>query len=507
MSIQIFYDNVEITTSVLYASASFESQLGAQPGAFEFIVKDPDQVLSFTVGKRVRLVIDGTKMYGGFVMQVGKRFAFPVVDTVTNGPEEVTGREWIVRGVDYNILFDKRFLFNLANPRLAIPASTLTTDTGILALITGSYLDLSSDDIDVTTHVVGVGDPAPDGKYGFKGVGQPWRDEMVALTAKTGAIWYLAPGTGSAEIDLYLRGREVFDPGWGFSDTPNNVTTFGFRELDSVEDASNLVNDGLVWGGNQYGVSGTTGQLVFGRSIDQDSIDDLFRSQRAEPQFGDEAYLTDAHCEIRAKVIVWGNAEGTNNPGGAGEGQTDPARGLRNPQRYLRLSWFGDTVPTVLTPGSVVSVYLSTFDETLTLPVRNIRIRFESPEIIRYEGYLGVQTDDPFTLWQHMAAVQSAGGTAGSFLDPVSDGSSTALVGGTQVCMATIQSANGTRTKFTITDPYQTGTTRVWVNGLRWRPGIEYVESIPEFAEIEFIDAPLAGDNIWVCYTSSGLTV
>lgn len=508
-TVQIFYDGDEIAQeSVLFRSAWFESQLGAQPGQFEFTVKDPDQTLSFSTGKQIRLVIDGQALFGGYVFQVSKRFAFPADDTVTAGPGAVKTRMWRLRGVDYNILFDRRYLYNVANPRQIIPAASSSLQDGqIVQLLTSSYLDLADDNMDTTTHVFNVGDPTPDNPstgYGFNSVGTAWRKEMHAVSAHSGAIWYLAPGATFGSIDLYYRGREVSTPGWGFSDTPNGVTTYGFRELEYTEDASNLVNDALVWGGNPYGITGTTATLTFGRAQDTDSIDDFFRSQRAEQKFGDEGYITDNACEVRANVIVWGRADANPNPGATGEDSADPARGLRVPQKFLRLVWFGDDVPTVLIPGSVITVDLNTFGEEATLPVRNIRIRFESPSIVRYEGYLGIQTDDPFSLWRYMEGVIDRGGTTGSLLTPVSDGSAPATVPGTEVCMTPLESANGSRTVFTLTDAYQAGSTRVWVNGLRWRPGIEYQETGALAGTFTFFDPPATGDNIWVCYTTSG---
>jgi hypothetical protein len=502
-TVQIYYDGNEIAQeSVLFRSVWFESQLGAQPGQFEMTIKDPNQTLSFVTGKHVRLVIDGQALFGGFVFQVSKRFAFLADDTVTAGAAGVKTRMWRLRGVDYNILFDKRFLYNVATPRQIIPkASGDLQDGQVVQLLTSNYLDLADDDIDLTTKVFNVGDPTPTGgSYGFNSVGAPWRKEMLAVSAHSGAIWYIGPGSTTKMI-LYYRGREVSTPAWGFSDTPNSVTTFGFRELEFTEDASNLVNDALVWGGNPYGVTGTTATLTFGRAQDTTSITDFFRSQRGEQKFGDEGYITDNACEVRANVIVWGRADADPNPGATGEDSADPNRGLRVPQKFLRLVWFGDDVPTVLIPGSVVTVDLNTFGDEATLPVRSIRIRFESPTIVRYEGYLGIQTDDPFSLWRYMNQVIEKGGTTGSLLTPVSDGSSPATVAGTEVCMIPTQVSG---VLYSVTDAYQGGSTRVWVNGLRWRPGIEYAESDPLNGQFQFFDALLTGDNVWVCYTTSG---
>lgn len=506
----------DISNNIMYSTANFESQLGAMPGQFEFTCKDPDRVLSFSAGNRIHVRIDGQLLYGGYVLQVEKKFAFSV-DVLP-----VDSRLWVLRGADYNILFDRRFMFNLASPTQRIPAVAAgATDSSIVGLITSSYIDLTTDDIDTTTHVTTVETLA--GKWGFWGVATPWRKEMVSLSAKTGAIWYLAPGNGAKEIDLYWRGREVVTPGWGFSDTPNGVTTFGFRELFFTDDASNLVNDGLVWAGNQYGPTGVTGSLLFGRSRDETSIADLFLSQRAEPYFGDSAYTSTLAAQQRANIIVYGRSDGESSPGATGEGSADPARGLRNPQKQLRLSWFGETVPSVLIPGSVVSVYLSSFSETFTLPVRSLRISFPNlypngDPIVRYDGFLGVQTDDPFTLWAYMKSVADTGGTGGTTaatgagttpgggvnITPVSDGSAPAAVAGTDVCMTPSRAPGFGNQTFYLTDAYQPGSSKVWVNGLRWRRGIEYTESDPLNKEITFFDAPLSGDQLWVCYTSSG---
>jgi len=143
--------------------------------------------------------------------------------------------------------------------------------------------------------------------------------------------------------------------------------------------------------------------------------------------------------------------------------------------------------------------------QVFTLPVRNIRIGFESPTIVKYSGMLGVQTDDPFTLWRHMEDVAADGGTAGedNFVNPVSDGGSPASVGGTYVCMVPSPAANGTVTEFILTDAYQSGSTKVWMNGLLQRPNVEYVELSPAGKTISFYDPPLTGDQLWICYTST----
>jgi hypothetical protein len=151
-TIEITYDGVDISTSVIFASASFESQLGAVPGAFEFTVKDLGQTHSFIAGKEVTMSVDGTRYFGGFVTQVIHQLAFPVDDTVTGGPGAVKTREFVLRGVDWNILFDKRVCYNKADPPSphAVFAATVS-DVDILTAFFADYIDLTGDGIDTTS--------------------------------------------------------------------------------------------------------------------------------------------------------------------------------------------------------------------------------------------------------------------------------------------------------------------------------------------------------------------
>lgn len=71
---------------------------------------------------------------------------------------------------------------------------------------------------------------------------------------------------------------------------------------------------------------------------------------------------------------------------------------------------------------------------------------------------------------------------------------------GIQIFGEALTGANGSQTVFTTADPYQTGTTAVYLNGLREFPGDSYTET--SSTSITFSDPPLSGDSIRIDYTA-----
>jgi hypothetical protein len=202
---------------VLYETARFENQMGAVPGTFQFVCIDKDQTLDFVTGKRIILTLDDVPVYGGFVTVVGRRFAFPVVDTVHRDPTEVKERQWFLSGVDYNILFDKLVLRNTRDYLHAIPNVAVgQSDYIILTTMLASYLDVPSwltSDIDNTVI------QNPDHVWAWVPQGSTWRSQMEDLAAANGQIWYIDP-TG----ELQWHAVESGGSDWGFSDVPDGET-------------------------------------------------------------------------------------------------------------------------------------------------------------------------------------------------------------------------------------------------------------------------------------------
>jgi len=505
-TITITYDNTDISRSVLFASASFESQLGAVPGAFEFTVKDATRTKSFVTGKEVTMSIDGTRYFGGYVTQVIHQLAFPVDDTVTAGAAGVKTRQFILRGVDWNILFDKRVCYTKAAPVDAhTDFANTVSDIDILDTFFADYIDLTGDGIDIT-HEAGrfqtVGDVSPgaDTRYAFVNPGDPWRHQMETMSLQTGAIWYIDCNKKFHYKDLESAAP---DPLWGFSDTPNKTTTFGFRDLEYIEDATNVINDALVWGGSEYGSTGVTKQTVFGRSQNTASQTAHNRWQKAEPHFNEQGFFEAAGCELRAEIMVYGT------PGGTLAGNNE--RGLQYPQRNVRLSWFAGQTPSLLTAGSLIDVTLNVFGGppiALTLPIRTITVTFPTPTTVKFDAFLGIQTSDPWSLWKYMRQ-SSQRTTASANTVVTSDGTTGATYVGTFVSVAPTPVPDGVNKVFITPDRYAAGTLEVFrfqtgdVGGRIQVPGITYTESSPTTGAFTFIVAPLSTETLWVLYYSA----
>ena len=495
-TITITVDGVDMTDHVIFSTASFESQLGAVAGSFEFAVLDLNRTLSFSTGSEVILTIDGEVYFGGFTTQVTRKSGLPVDQT--QDLSRYHSREWILRGVDYNILFDKRVVYNVASPNsdfVIDPTSGSWTDQYAINLLTSTYLDLAADGIDLTTYVQVVNDPTPDAgaTFDFGPPGITWRKQMEIIASITGALWYISPTKA-----LHYQSVEDTVAPFSFSDQPNNTTSFGFREFSYIDDATNVVNDALVWGGSAFGSTGVSVQTVFGRATDTTAISVVGRWQKPETHFGEDGFFTTTDVTRRANLIVYGDVNVLGNPTG-GE------IGLRYAQKTAKLSWFSPRVAAPLVPGSLVTIAINTYGFTVALPLRSVRISFPTPTVARFDAFLGFQTTDPWALWKFMRTYSDKINTILStpaLPAGTSDGS-TASTSGTSVCMTPSPAPDGSTTTFTLTDTYQADSLQVWMNGLLQRPGIEYTESSPLGKQFTFYTAPLAGDQLWVCYVSA----
>ena len=517
--------HVDITSHVMFSTASFELQFSAVPGTFEITLKDPTQTLGpYVSGREVRLWVDGIQMFGGYVTQVSRKFAFPV-DRTDAGASAVKTRLWTLRGVDYNILFDKRVLrFNTSLTSAGflkqLPSFAGNRMDGDLIKneLCPKYLDLTG--FDYTTDVESVStvvvDPVSLTKpQAWTQQGTTWRKQMEDFSQFSGAIWYIQPNKR-----LLFKALESMESRWGFSDVPNKrpiVTgassefqgsTYGFREMEATEDGSFIVNDALVWGGGAFA---GTGQTVFARHENQPSIDEHSRWQAAETHFGEDGYGLQNGVTQRAALIV----EGSPSKGG------DQLYGLKNPQWQFRFSWFGHDAPMLngvrdhLTPGRITTIHLFTFGSDtshpliLQLPLRQVRVSV--PELdptgdgyVRFDGFFGIMESDPWTLWRYLLKQKTKSTT-----QPITSTSNTSgsAAWGSFGSFFPAETPDGVRLTFSIFITvdganlpigYISGSTEVYRNGTLQRPQTDYVESDPDNGVITFISAPAATDWIWI---------
>ena len=154
-NVQILYDGGDITADVLPSETNFEDLMNAMPGLCNVVVRDRDQTHSFVTGKELILRVDGVDLWGGHVTNKRMRFAFPVVDTVSRPIAQVKERQWVLVGVSFNTLFDRRVVRNPADFLHQLPNFDSEDFDGALireALVASKYIDVPAG-FDVTTEV------------------------------------------------------------------------------------------------------------------------------------------------------------------------------------------------------------------------------------------------------------------------------------------------------------------------------------------------------------------
>jgi hypothetical protein len=508
----IVYDGSDVTDLVILASASFESQLAAQPGTFEFTVIDRERTQTFVTGKELTLTVDGQLLWGGYVTQVSRTFPFPAVDT--EPLSGVDSREWVLRGVDYNILFDRLVVRNTSNYLELIPAlADGTYDGEYIRTLCSTYLDVPGD-FDTTTYVEDVHQITG---YGWAQQGDTWRKQMDFFAALGGAIYYI-----DANKNLIYKSVEDAESKWGFSDVPNyravsptplsfQGATYGFREIEATEDGSAVINDALVWGGSPFTTGG--GDIVFDREQNSTSESVHGRWQLGETHFGEAGYKLQSGVDARANVIVRGIPGPTaQDPSGT--------RGLEYPQWQMKFAWFNINVPEIagiqdhIHPGDLVTIVLYVMEDAnyphgliQELPARSIRITFpdktEGGSWVRFDGMFGLQANDPFSIWRYLLSRKT---TIAGIVAASADNSSTTTVYGAYGQFTLDPLPDGSTTVFNLPNGigYIIGTQQVILDGLFQRPGYEYTPSDPPTGEITMTTAPATGSRLWMaCRTTA----
>lgn len=506
-TIVIEYDGNDITGDCVFAEAQFAAQMAAVPGTFQLTVRDMDQTLDFTTGKELTLDIDGQRVYGGFVTQVNKTYFFPAADT-SIGAENVESRQWLLAGVDYNILFDKLVLRNPSDYTHAIPNTTGSpTDAEVITTKFDDYFDIPSG-FDFTDTALIIASHTYSPGYHWLTQGSTMRQVLENL-ALYGAVFWI-----NADRKLNFLPVQDTTAAWGFSDVPNNdpigvgTPTYGFRDGEYTEDASTVVNDALVWGGSEWAVNG---DVVFSRKQNAASILAHGRWQIGEVRVGEANYKTSAEVIARAKVIVNGTDSGT-----------DPANGtqsLANPEQQFRCTWFSTGVPedagdkVHLLPSQVVPIRLFVFSEdagvtpfAVDLPLRSVSISFpeDAPDgssYAQFDGSFGLLMSDPTWLWKFLR--EGATRSPETTVTSSADNDSVDPPYGAEYQGVPSPAPDGATDTFTIPFPYIGGTFEFLVNGLE-QDSSSFDESDPGSGEFITSWFPAADDELFVKVTLSG---
>jgi hypothetical protein len=464
VSISISYDGTPITpaddaghTGVVYAPTSFTSEINAVPGTCQVVVRDPHVVYNFQTGREIQLVIDGTPAWGGYLTQIARRHFFP--DTVAPA--------WVLSGVDYNVVFDKRVVRDVGsytNQIESLPGDT--KDGEALRQLLTDYSDMddfTGGEIDDVVCVSPRADPSedcdPDEKWAWTQQGEKIRVTFDDFSRMSSAMYWI----DGAKV-VHYHSIETLLNSWGFSDHPNNTTSFGFRDAEMIEDGSTIVNDALIWGGSELaGVGGT----VFKRTQDSGSQSTHGRWQIGETHVGEKNFGLQGGVTARANAIVLG-------PPGADIFNVQ--KGLRYPGWQVDATWFHHRVPGILHPGQIVPLDFSVFGDTRPLPLRSLSINFptikeDSKTYVQYRGSFALSMSDPFSLWSMLMRVQNRK------VKPLLGASGNASVSTSFGAYGSFNPTHVSGLIYKIPFGYISGTLMVYVAGLLLTPGDDYTET------------------------------
>lgn len=135
-------------------------------------------------------------LWAGYLLKASRQFFFDV-----DKPDTVS-RRWVLSCVDVGTLFQKRVVFKQSDgAHVTGPLyKTPTYDDDVITELITNWLDLSTDDLDLTTLVSRVAQVNPSvtcaagqAFYPFNG-GQTWGDAMETISQVPAAVYALVPG-------------------------------------------------------------------------------------------------------------------------------------------------------------------------------------------------------------------------------------------------------------------------------------------------------------------------
>jgi hypothetical protein len=366
--IQIFVGSWDYAQKyVVFAQTTFQAIAGAQPGTCEVTLKDPNNELSFTEGSEIRCVIDGVAMWGGFLMQIERGFFF----------SDRPVRKWVLHGVDYNILFDKLYLYNHDNPGLSLhknapyPQGTIDRDYLVSEMRNDSDIKLVlGGRINYQSLISEIGTINPDGPGIPVNPGASLRALFqdcsgIVLADQPGAvIWYINPDRRV----VYAAQDTNIAP---FSVSDNSSTDVGCRNLVLTTDISNLRNN----------------VVLFANSLNPD------------PHASPPPYLLYRRNEMTASVGqygLWQYSEQVPHWSQAWLNARSTKLLFQNGTPAQRGSW--TMFRPGLYPGMIVTVASDAYGVVENLPVRSIDISFPTPHYAQIDVQASFDTLDPWGL-------------------------------------------------------------------------------------------------------------
>lgn len=364
MTLFVRVDGADITENVHIAGARFAMQTGPNPGDFRINVRDPDKTFAFRAGQSIEADFAGFPIFDGYVMQASFGFYFPVQDVTE---PEVVEKGWTLRGLDINILFQKRFTFNQDDPDEPIDIE-LPAGTSDVVYINQILDHLTIGDDDLTPIIQAVASPNPDERGIGISVGDEWTDDMRRVSSMTGAVWGIRSSSAgrfnqSAFDDASFSGEDsnrhrifyyeddtsITAP-FAISDTPDDVDSFGYSNFSWTDDGTRMVNDAKVWG------AGPGSPVTkYAHVVDEGSVAEHGRWEGAEFR-GD--LFRQTSVDRYADSLVYGSPSHAHGP--------------KDPSVLVKCRV---TQPGLLA-GQKVLIINETFGDEIVLPLRKVETTF-----------------------------------------------------------------------------------------------------------------------------------
>jgi hypothetical protein len=381
-SIRIDFVGIDVTKYVVFSETSFEAIGSAQPGTCRITLRGVPAVIALLEsGSSIVLTIDGEIYWQGYVTLITRTYFFP----------DKTTPKVIIEGVDLNILFDRLVLYNHRNPvkwptggETYIKSETGLTDGEVpnptpdrlflIACLKDTDLNLITPRIKTnlireigamtSTEDTEKAASTPSAGASMRALFEETAGFVGASRGQSGSVIYYIDAKGQ------LVYRNVDDGDAPFTVSDDGSTDVACRELEIVRDASHLKNDVLVFAG-ELNPSPDSDQTMFkyAHRYSASSIAKYGRFQYAETVGAWSGTMTGA----RARKIL----DQERTPG-------------------LRVS-FSIYRPGLI-PGMLVDITSTEFGISEKVPVRSVRISFETPNLAKYTVMCSYDTNDPWGI-------------------------------------------------------------------------------------------------------------
>jgi hypothetical protein len=378
IAVVIRYNGVDITADVELRSATFTALVNGATGSASLKVRDDARTHSFTSGGSLTVDIGGQRMWGGFVTRAQKVYPFAAYDT-----DVQQSRYWQLQGVDYNILFNKRIVFDAAHPatKLSFDYAVGTYDDTIIADLFDNYLTLGGDGLSragvdrvdvVTLDIKGVtsGKGSLTGGRGqIASAGYTWKQAMDVISRATGAVYYIDPDKVLNYVDV-----DTPDAPYGLSDNPDGE--LGYQNFRLTYNGTALINDMLVWG-----TALGSDQVVFSRA--QNST-----SQTAHNVWQEALVTQGLYKQVSADLVSSSYLNGTPQNK---RGHKDDA-----------ISFSCRVFEPFFRVGQKVQLTNSIYSYSDVLPIRRMDIKFINGNQATFDLILSHEIDQPWMIFEQL---------------------------------------------------------------------------------------------------------